>query len=264
MHSRSPILFEHWFRATGIAGRYVPLAIRPERFAEVYKALPHAGFRGINVTIPHKLDALRLADEASAAARAIGAANMIRFGADGRIVADNTDAFGFIENLRHAVPDWRAATGPALVLGAGGASRAILHGLLAEGAPEIRLTNRTHDKAMALAEQFGPRVTCVDWAERAAAGEGVALVVNATSLGMTGKPPLEMLLDAVPAGAVVNDIVYVPLETPLLAEARRRGLRPVDGLGMLLHQARPAFRAWFGTDPRVDDALRRACLGEGG
>jgi len=259
-HSRSPVLFDHWFGATGIAGRYVPLAIRPERFAEVYRALPHAGFRGINVTIPHKLDALRLADEATEAARSIGAANMICFAEDGRIVADNTDAYGFIENLRHAEPGWRPEAGPALVLGAGGAARAILHGLLGAGVPEIRLANRSRDKAEGLADAFGPRIACVDWDARAAAGAGAMLVVNATSLGMTGKPALEMPLDAVPDGALVNDIVYVPLETPLLAAARRRGLRTVDGLGMLLHQARPAFRAWFGVDPQVDDSLRRACL----
>ncbi|MDT8344009.1 MAG: shikimate dehydrogenase [Thermohalobaculum sp.] len=260
MQSRSPVLFDHWFGVTGIRGRYVPLAIRPERFAEVYRALPHAGFRGINVTIPHKLDALRLADEASAAARAIGAANMIRFSADGRITADNTDAYGFIENLRHGAPEWVPGAGPALVLGAGGAARAILHGLLAAGVPRIRLANRSADKAAGLAAAFGPRVECVAWRARAAAADGAALIVNATSLGMTGKPALDMPLAAAAPGTVVSDIVYVPLETPLLAAARARGLVAVDGLGMLLHQARPAFHAWFGVDPVVDDALRRACL----
>jgi len=260
LHSRSPVLFDHWFRVTGIAGRYVPLAIRPERFAEVYGVLPHAGFRGINVTIPHKLEALRLADEATEAARAIGAANMIRFDPAGRILADNTDAYGFIENLRQGAPGWMPASGPALVLGAGGAARAILHGLLAAGVPQIRLANRSQDKAEALADAFGPRVTCVPWSARSDAVNGAALIVNATSLGMSGKPALDISLAAAPAGAVVNDIVYVPLETPLLAQARARALRAVDGLGMLLHQARPAFRAWFGVDPVVDAALRRACL----
>lgn len=258
-HSKSPAIFAHWFARLGVAGRYVPLPVRAEDFAEVYRALPKAGFVGINCTIPHKEAALRLADEATGAARAIGAANMIRF-ADGRIVADNTDAFGFIENLRAGAPGRDPAAGPALVLGAGGAARAVLHALIAAGVPELRLANRTPARAEALSAAFGPRVSVVPWEARAEAAAGAACIVNTTSLGMAGQPPLDMALDAAPATALVTDLVYAPLETPLLAEARRRGMVAIDGLGMLLHQARPAFAAWFGVDPPVDGALRRACL----
>ncbi len=259
-HSRSPWLFAHWFAAHGIRGSYVRFAVRPEHFAEVYRALPKAGIRGVNVTLPHKLPALDLADEASEAARAIGAANTISFRADGLICADNTDGFGFIENLYANAPAWRPAAGPALVLGAGGAARAVLHALLAAGAPEIRLANRTRGRAEELAARFGPKVRPLDWQDRSAATAGAATVVNTTSLGMTGKPPLEIALDDAPATALVTDIVYAPLETPLLAQARARGLAIVDGLGMLLHQARPGFRSWFGTDPEVTPDLRRAVL----
>lgn len=259
-HSRSPRLFDHWFAHHRVAGRYVPLAVREADFVEVYRALAKAGFRGVNVTIPHKLAALAEADEATEAARTIGAANMIRFTPEGRILADNTDGFGFIESVRDGAPAWSPAAGPALVLGAGGAARAILHALLEAGVPEIRLANRTRETAAGLAEAFGARVRVADWAARGAASEGCATLVNTTSLGMTGQPPLEMPLDGLPGHAVVADIVYAPLETPLLAAARARGLTAIDGLGMLLHQARPAFRAWFGIDPEVDAALRAACL----
>lgn len=259
-HSRSPRLFAHWFATLGVPGQYMPFAVAPEAFETVYRALPRAGLRGVNVTIPHKRAALDLADTASGAARAIGAANMIVFSEDGVIHAGNTDAFGFIESLHAGAPDWRASAGPALVIGAGGASRAILHALKGIGAPEIRLTNRTRATAEALAAEFGPTVRVVDWQARSEAVDGAATVVNATSLGMEGQAPLDIALDAAPAHAVVTDIVYTPLETPLLAAARARGLTAVDGLGMLLHQARPAFEAWFGPRPEVDAALRAACL----
>jgi len=261
-HSKSPLIFAHWFALTGIDGAYIRLAVRPEDFAEVIRALPKAGFRGVNVTIPHKITSLEMADDASAAARAIGTANTIRLNADGRIHADNTDGYGFIENLRDGAPSWNAAAGPALVLGAGGASRAVIHALLEAGAPTIRLANRSRDKAEALAAHFGPRIDVIDWAARDTATAGATTIVNTTSLGMTGKPPLELALDDAPTTALVTDIVYAPLETALLAAARARDLATVDGLGMLLHQARPGFRAWFGADPVVTPALRRAVLGD--
>lgn len=260
IHSRSPRLFDHWFARHGVPGRYVPLAVRPEDFVEVYRALPRTGLRGVNVTLPHKTAALRLADTATPTARAIGAANMIRFDPDGAVHADNTDAFGFLENLRVGAPGWRGDAGPAVVLGAGGAARALIHALQREGAPEIRLLNRTRATAEALAAEFGAPVVVTEWEGRSAALEGAMTLVNATSLGMTGGASLDISLDALPAGAVVTDIVYTPLETPLLTAARARGLMAVDGLGMLLHQARPAFHAWFGIDPVVDGALRAACL----
>lgn len=259
-HSRSPLLFGHWFAQHRIAGAYVRLAVRAEDFEQVLRALPKAGFRGVNVTLPHKLSALALADAATPAARAIGAANTLIFQADGRITADNTDGYGFLENLCAGAPDWKPAAAPALVLGAGGAARAILYALLDAGVPAIRLANRTRDKAEGLARHFGPRVQVVDWGSREAACACAGLIVNTTSLGMTGKPPLEISLDAAPASAVVSDIVYAPLETGILARARARGLTAVDGLGMLLHQARPGFRAWFGAEGKVTPALRKAVL----
>lgn len=251
-HSKSPRIFAHWFGAHGIAGDYVRLHVEPAAFAVAFQGLARAGFRGVNVTIPHKLRALELADEATDAARAIGAANMIRFSPEGQILADNTDGYGFLENLRAGAPGWSG--GPALVLGAGGAAMAVVHALKGAGVAEIRVANRSREKAEALGG------IVVDWSEREAAAEGVALIVNTTSLGMAGQPPLDMPLDAAPAECVVNDIVYAPLETRLLAAARARGMVAVDGLGMLLHQARPAFRAWFGADPAVDDALRAKVL----
>lgn len=260
-HSRSPLLFGHWFAEYGLDGAYVRLAVREDDLADVVRALPKAGFRGANVTLPHKLAALALADEATDAARAIGAANTLTFAPNGRILADNTDGYGFCENLRAGAPGWDPAAAPSLVLGAGGAARAILHVLLEAGVPLIRLANRTRSRAEALAAQFGPRIAVVDWETREAAAEGAWLIVNTTSLGMTGKAPLIFSLAAAPASAVVTDIVYAPLETDLLAEARARGMVAVDGLGMLLHQARPGFRAWFGLDPEVTPALRQAALG---
>lgn len=258
-HSRSPRLFDHWFARLGIAARYVPLRVATGDFAQVYRALPRAGFRGVNITVPHKITALALADVATPAAQAIGAANMIIFDPDQGIIADNTDAYGFAENLRAAAPGWQT-TAPALVLGAGGAARAVLHALLAAGVSRIRLANRSPAAAEALAQVFGPRVQPWPWAERAAAVADAGLVVNTTSLGMTGAPPLDLALDTAGNDTLVTDIVYTPLETPLLAQARARGLATVDGLGMLLHQARPACAAWFGVDPPVDAALRAACL----
>lgn len=258
--TRSPMLFAHWFREHGIAGHYVPLRVATDDFASVLRSLPRCGFRGVNVTVPHKQAALALADRASDAARAIGAANTLVFRPDGAVEADNTDAFGFIANLREGAPAWDPATGPALLLGAGGAARAAVHVLVEAGVPELRVANRTRERAEELARHFGSRVTVVDWAEREAALENVATIANSTSLGMIGKPPLEIRLDAAPAGALVTDMVYNPLVTPLLAAARMRGMPTVDGLGMLLHQARPGFRAWFGRDPAVTPSLRAACL----
>lgn len=258
-HSRSPALHGHWLRRHGLRGAYVALATPPEAFDAALRGLVALGFAGANVTIPHKERALALADVATARARRIGAANTLVV-RDGAVEADNTDGFGFIENLRQRAPDWRADAGPALVLGAGGAARAVVAALLDAGAPGVRLVNRTRDRAEALAAALGGPVTVLDWAQAAAAADGAATLVNTTSLGMAGQPPLEVSLDAAPPGALATDIVYVPLETPFLARAAARGLRTVDGLGMLLHQARPGFEAWFGVAPEVDDALRRAVL----
>lgn len=259
-HSRSPRLHRHWLKRYGIEGDYITLGIEPRDFEAAFRALPLLGFRGVNVTIPHKETVLRLATKVSDRAALIGAANTITFREDGSIYADNTDGYGFLENLRHGAPGWRASEGPALVLGAGGAARAIISALLSDGAPEIRLTNRTRSRAEFLAGEFGARVKVVDWLHAEDALDGVATVVNTTSLGMTGQPPLQFSLKRAPKTAMVNDIVYSPLMTPLLEEAQSRRMRWVDGLGMLLHQGRPGFEAWFGVAPEVDDELRAAVL----
>ncbi|MDP6804098.1 MAG: shikimate dehydrogenase [Rhodospirillales bacterium] len=257
-HSLSPRLHGYWLRHHKIDGAYVPLAVRPEDFASVLKTLPRMGFAGVNVTLPHKESALAAVDTVDATAREIGAVNMIVATAEGRLDGRNTDAFGFIENLKHGAPEWEASVGPAVVLGAGGAARAVCRALADAGVPEIRIANRTIARARGIAEAVGANT--VPWDERSAALDGAALLVNATNLGMEGKPSLELDLTSLPAGAVVNDIVYNPIETGMLKAAAARGNVVVDGLGMLLHQARPGFAAWFGTDPAVTEGLRAYVL----
>lgn len=256
-HSRSPRLHGHWLRRHGIAGHYVPLQIAPEDFKQALTLLPRIGFVGANVTIPHKQAALALATRATPLARRIGAANTLLFTPDGAF-ADNTDAHGFSSNILDSLPNWSPRC--AAVLGAGGASRAVVVGLIDRGVQEIRLANRSADRTEALAHEF-PVIRPVDWAHRHAMLSDCDTLVNTTSLGMTGSPPLDIDLSALPSTALVNDLVYVPLETPLLAAARARGNLAVDGLGMLLHQAAPGFERWFGVAPTVDDDLRAAVLG---
>ena len=259
-HSRSPLLHRHWLDRHGIKGDYVAMEIAEADLREVLRVLPKAGFRGVNVTIPHKRAALDLADEATERAQRIGAANLLVFGEE-RILADNTDGEGFLNSLRQGAPGWDPAAGPATVLGAGGAARAVLVALLDAGVPEVILTNRTREAAEALAGSLGDRVRVVDWIAAGNAIEEGTLVVNTTSLGMTGKPGLRVPLDGLRPGQVVMDLVYAPLETRLLREAQEAGATAVDGLGMLLHQAVPAFERWFGVRPVVDEELRRAVLG---
>lgn len=258
-HSRSPALHGHWLRHHGLAGHYVPLDVAPADLALVIAALPRMGFVGCNVTIPHKESVLRLADEVSERARLVGAANTLVFGPEG-VLADNTDGEGFMENLRGNVPGWRAVDGPAVILGAGGAARSVIVSLLAAGVPEIRLANRTRARAEALRAEFGDRVRVHDWDRAGRILGDAALVANTTSLGMTGKPPLDLDLGALSPAAIATDLVYAPLETEFLRQARALGCRTVDGLGMLLHQAVPGFERWFGIRPGVDAALRRAVL----
>jgi shikimate dehydrogenase len=255
-HSRSPLIHRYWLKQYGIDGAYEKEAVEPKDLPEFLRSLEARGYVGANVTLPHKEEALRLAAIADEAARMIGAANTLWLDAAGRLNAGNTDAYGFITNLNAEAPGWNDARLPAAVLGAGGAARAVLHGLLAEGAARILLTNRTRGRAEELASAFGPAVTVVDWRERTRALSGCGLLVNATSLGMTGKNPLDLDLASLPAQAVVADLVYSPLETGLLAAARARGNRTVDGLGMLLHQAVPGFERWFGVRPAVTPELR--------
>jgi shikimate dehydrogenase len=255
-HSRSPLIHRYWLKHYGIDGDYVKEAVRPEELARFLGSLGARGYAGANVTLPHKEAALRAAESADEAAMAIGAANTLWFDPDGTLHASNTDAYGFMTNLEAEAPDWNAGRRPVMLLGAGGAARAILHGLLAAGVSRILLANRTRDRAEDLAEAFGEAVEMVDWADRNRALQGCGLLVNATSLGMTGKEALDVDLAALPNDAVVADIVYSPLETDLLAAARARGNRVVDGLGMLLHQAVPGFERWFGVRPEVTPELR--------
>jgi shikimate dehydrogenase len=259
-HSLSPRLHGHWLRRHRIDGAYVPLAVPPERLEQALRALPALGFAGVNLTIPHKEPVARLIDRLSPAAERIRAVNTVVVEPDGALSGDNTDGFGFIASLSESRAGWRAAAGPAVLLGAGGAARAVAVALLDAGAPEVRLLNRTPDRAQALAEDLGAPVRAVPWRERETALDGATLLVNTTSLGMQGQPPLVLALDALPRSAVVTDVVYSPLITALLAVARARGNPVVDGLGMLLHQARPGFRAWFEVDPAVDQDLRAAVL----
>ncbi|MBB5514480.1 shikimate dehydrogenase [Rubricella aquisinus] len=259
-HSRSPALHGHWLRRYGIAGHYIPIELRPEHFETGIRALPKLGFRGINVTIPYKETILSMADQVSDRASLIGAANTIMFREDGGIYADNTDGYGFISNLEHHAPAWSAKSGPALVLGAGGAAKAIVAAMVQAGAPEIRIANRTRNRAEALRERFGARVTVVDWNMAAGAMADTATIINTTSLGMDGQPPLNLTFEAAPKSALATDIVYAPLITPFLSRAAEAGLVTVDGLGMLLHQAAPGFQHWFGVRPDVDDDLRAAVL----
>ncbi|MGE5145673.1 MAG: shikimate dehydrogenase [Candidatus Eiseniibacteriota bacterium] len=261
-HSKSPRLHGYWLDHYKIDGAYIPLPVSPENFIEALRALPRLGFAGANVTLPHKEAALAAVDRADPQARRIGAVNTIVVASDGTLDGSNTDGYGFLENLHQAAPGFDAAAGPAVVLGAGGAARALIAALIDAGAPEIRVVNRTPERAATLIEALGGPCRQVPWAERAAALDGAALLVNATRLGMTGQASLDLALDRLPKSALVNDIVYAPLETALLKSAKARGNRVVDGLGMLLHQARPGFRAWFGTDPEVTPALRAFVLAD--
>ena len=254
-HSRSPRIHNYWLRKYAIDGVYVPFAINPDGAHDAFRTIPSLGLAGMNVTVPYKETAYRAMDEVDRWAQRLKAVNTIVV-RDGALFGANTDAYGFLESLREAHPGWRADAGPVVILGSGGAARAIVAGLQEEGAPEIRITNRTPERSAALRDEFGAPVQTLDWDRRGDGLDGAALLVNTTSLGMEGQPPLDLDMAALPADAVVYDIVYVPLETPLLAAARARGNPAVDGLGMLLHQARPGFRDWFDTDPEVDQVLR--------
>ena len=259
-HTRSPAIHNHWIAKYGLKGAYVQLPVQPERLEAAIRGLAALGFAGCNVTVPHKVSAMRFMDELHPAARRVAAINTIVVQADGRLLGMNNDGAGYIQSLRDADATWRGDAGPALVLGAGGAARAIVVALLDEGVPELRITNRTLERAQELAKDFGDRVTVVPWAQRNEAMAGASLLVNTTTLGMHGQAPLDVALDAMPQAAMVSDAIYIPLETPLLTQARLRGHRTVNGLGMLLNQARPAFQSWFGVLPEITPELRAAVL----
>jgi len=259
-HSRSPRLHGWWLEQHGIDGAYIPLAVPREGLEAAVRALPALGLRGANVTVPHKEAVLRLVDRLDPVAARIGAVNTLVVAEDGALEGRNTDAEGFLNNLRDGAPGWRSAAGPAVVIGAGGAARAVVAALADAGVPEIRLVNRTPEKAETLACALGGPVHVVPWFGRGGALAEAALLVNTTTLGMAGQPLLDLDLAHLPPSAVVTDIVYTPLETPLLAVARARGNPVVDGLGMLLHQAVPGFEAWFGVRPAVTPELRAFVL----
>jgi len=262
-HSRSPALHNFWLDELGIDGVYIPLAVRPEQLERALRALPALGFRGCNLTLPHKQMALSIVDRVEPLARSIGAMNTVIAAADGSLEGRNTDVYGFRESLRDSAPGWRPAAAPAVVLGAGGAARAVVAALIEEGVTEIRVVNRTAVRAERMAEDLAvpaSRMTIHPWTARDAALADAGLLVNTTSLGMAGEPDLDIDHSGLPLSAIVVDIVYVPLETALLAAARRRGHATVDGLGMLLHQGRPGFEAWFGAPVRVTRELRAAVL----
>jgi shikimate dehydrogenase len=254
-HSRSPLIHGYWLKEYGLDGSYKKEAVRPDEVAEFLRGLKDRGFVGCNVTVPHKEMAFAIAEEAEESARVVQAANTLWLEGD-RLFAANTDTYGFMTYLSHSVPDWRAHNGPVCVLGAGGAARAIVYGFLDAGVDEVRVFNRTRSRAETIAEQFGPRVKAFDWTNRSDGARDACVLVNTTAAGMKGAGALGMDFTGFNQDCVVADIVYVPLETEFLAQARAQGLRTVDGLGMLLHQAVPGFEKWFGVRPHVTDRLR--------
>src|SRR5882724_1637321 len=256
MHSRSPMLHNYWFKERGLAGTYVPLEIRPEHLAGALRGLHPLGFAGVNVTIPHKQEAMGIVDEVDALAKRVGAISCVTVRPDGSLAGTNNDCYGFIHALRQEQPGWRANAGPALVIGSGGGSRAVCYALAQEGAKEIRLVNRSVARAKGIESDFGGPIKALPWEQRHDALEGVAMVVNTTSCGMVGQPALDLRLDRLAKSALAADIIYIPLETPFLAAARARGNRTINGLGMLLSQGRPAWKAWFGIEPEVTAELR--------
>ncbi|MEZ5834955.1 MAG: shikimate dehydrogenase [Geminicoccaceae bacterium] len=263
-HSLSPRLHNHWMREAGTDGAYVPLPVRPDDLADAVRLLPRLGFRGFNVTIPHKTAMFELVDAHDPAASRMRAVNTVLVQDDGSLLGCNTDAYGFMANLRNCAKDWDASRGPAVIIGTGGAASAVAAGLVEAGIGGLRLVNRTRARAEALGRQIAAwgnvAIEVVDWERRGEALDGAGICVQCSSLGMHGQPPLEIDLSALPVDAPVADIVYVPLVTGILADARRRGHPVVDGLGMLIHQAVPGFRHWGGAEPRVDAAVRTLML----
>jgi shikimate dehydrogenase len=256
MHSPSPLMHNYWLNQLGLAGTYVPLAIKPDGLDAALRALHPLGFAGCNLTIPHKQQAMAIVDEVDEIAKTIGAISCVVVRPDGSLFGTNNDWFGFIDNLKQEHPNWRADAGPITVIGAGGGSRAVCYGLMREGAKEIRLVNRTRSRAAGIAAEFGGPIEVLAWDDRHDALDGIAMAVNTTSQGMVGEPALDLRLDRLPSKALAADIIYIPLETPYLAAARARGNPTINGLGMLLHQGRPAWKRWFDIEPEVTPELR--------
>jgi shikimate dehydrogenase len=258
--SRSPVLHNYWIDKYKLNGRYVPLAVRPERLSDAIRGLPALGFRGCNLTMPHKQLAMTMVDSLTDTAKRIGAVNCIVVGEDGKMSGTNNDGNGYVLSVQEVAPQWKPSDGPIAILGAGGAARAIIVALLERGASEIRLINRTLEKAERFAKDFGLAIKPIPWEKRGDAIADVALLTNATNQGMTGHPPLEISLDRLSSRTLVSDLIYVPPETPFLTAAKARGNVIINGLGMLLHQARPAFQAWFGIMPEITSDLRTSIM----
>ena len=257
-HSRSPLIHGHWLEVHNIKGSYEKIAVAPETLESFIKNLKANNLSGLNITVPHKEQVFQFADVVTEDAKAIGAANTLWY-ENNQLIAGNTDGYGFITHLKESAPSWDQSK-PAMVLGAGGAARALLFALLKEGVPEIKLTNRTIERAENLAKEFGEKIKVINWEEKEHHLDDCSLLVNSTSLGMTGSAPLEIDISSLPKTAICYDIVYAPLETELLKDAKVLGLGTVDGLGMLLHQAVPGFEKWFGVRPKVTDELRQIIL----
>ena len=256
LHSRSPLMHNYWMAQQRLAGTYVFLEIKPGALEAALRAMHPLGFYGCNLTIPHKLDAMTIVDEVDDVARKIGAISCVVVREDGSLFGTNNDWLGFIGNLKQQQPAWRADAGPIAVIGAGGGGRAVCYALLQQGATEIRLINRTSEKAAFIAGEFGGPIQVLPWADRHDALDGVAMAVNVTSQGMVGEPALDLRLDRLSQSALAADIIYTPLESAFLAAARERGNRTINGLGMLLHQGPPAWKMWFDVEPTVTAELR--------
>lgn len=258
--SRSPVIHNYWLEKYRINGRYVPLAVKPERLPDAIRGLPALGFRGCNLTMPHKQMAMAMVDSLTDTAKRIGALNCIVVGDEGKLLGVNNDGNGYVLSVQEVAPQWTPDAGPIAILGAGGAARALIVALLERGAKEIRLINRTLEKAEQLAKEYGAAIKPMAWDKRSDVIGDVALLANATSQGMIGKPALDISLDRLSKQTLVSDLIYVPPETPFLAAAKARGNVTINGLGMLLHQARPAFQAWFGVMPEITPELRAAVM----
>lgn len=259
-HSRSPRMHNFWLAHFGLEGYYIPLDIDPKKFERSIRNLPELGLVGANITIPYKEKVLKIADKISDRAALVGAANTLTFLPNGGIYADNTDGYGFLQNIKSKYKDWSAREGISVVFGAGGASRAILAALIEDGASDIILANRTRSRADQLRSDFGAKIKVVEWMKIQNYLSDASTIINTTSLGMVGKTDLPIPLNALKKNTLVTDIVYTPIETHLLATAAKMGCRTVDGLGMLIHQAIPGFERWFGIKPGDSQALRELLI----
>ena len=259
-HSRSPRMHNFWLAHFGLEGYYIPLDIDPKKFERSIRNLPELGLVGANITIPYKEKVLKIADKISDRAALVGAANTLTFLPNGGIYADNTDGYGFLQNIKSKYKDWSARDGITVVFGAGGASRAILAALIEDGASDIILANRTRSRADQLRSERGAKIKVVEWMKIQNYLSEASTIINTTSLGMVGKTDLPIPLNALKKNTLVTDIVYTPIETHLLATAAKMGCRTVDGLGMLIHQAIPGFERWFGIKPGDSQALRELLI----